>query len=164
MILLSVGTQIPFDRLVRTVDEWAIETGRDDIMAQIGPSSYTPKMLKCFSFMRPDEFRDLQSKAELIIAHAGMGSILTALEFGKPILIMPRDHKRAEHRNGHQMATADRFRGRPGVYVVNDEADLLAHLRDFSKLTAPDNLPKKAPESLTSNLRGYIEGLPTKRA
>jgi len=53
-----------------------------------------------------------------------MGSIVTAMEFGKPIVIMPRDHERGEHRNGHQMATAQRFMDTPGVYVAMNKQQL----------------------------------------
>lgn len=39
MIFVTVGTQVQFDRLIRTVDEWAGARARSDIFAQIGPST-----------------------------------------------------------------------------------------------------------------------------
>lgn len=157
MILVSVGTQFPFDRMISTVDRWALETGRTDIVAQTGPSEYSPKAFKCFSMAGPDQFRQLQADAELFVAHAGMGSILTALEFGKPIIVMPRDHVRGEHRNGHQFATADRFRGTPGVYVVKDEAELYDRLKQVHELVGAQSASRKAPEQFLSRLRSFIE-------
>jgi len=62
MILLSVGTQLPFDRLVRAVDDWAVGCGRVDVIAQ---SDYAPRNLKCFQFLPPEEFRDLQAEARV---------------------------------------------------------------------------------------------------
>ncbi|WP_342359344.1 glycosyltransferase [Terrarubrum flagellatum] len=157
MILLSVGTQFPFDRLVRAVDGWAGETRRQDVVAQIGPSDYKPKALKCMDFLGPDEFRKLQAEADIIIAHAGMGSILTALEMGKPIIIMPRDHLRGEHRNGHQLATAERFCETPGVYVAKNEEELAERLNRLDDLAAAQLSSKKAPDDFVRRLRTFVE-------
>jgi UDP-N-acetylglucosamine transferase subunit ALG13 len=157
MILLSVGTQLPFDRLVRAVDEWAFEAGRTDVVGQVGPSTYTAKALKAFPFLGPDEFRDLQLAATVMISHAGMGSILTALEYGKPIIIMPRDHLRGEHRNSHQLATADRFRNMPGVHVAADEDDLLNYLGRLDNLFGAKGALAKAPAPFTDRLREFFE-------
>lgn len=157
LILLSVGTQLPFDRLVRAVDEWADVSARTDVVAQIGPSTYSPRVLNAFPFLGPDAFRELQSAATIMISHAGMGSILTAMEYGKPIIIMPRDHARGEHRNGHQMATAARFKDVPGVYVAFDERDLAEHLKHLSDLTGSTGMSPHAPASFTGRLRQFIE-------
>ena len=156
MILLSVGTQLPFDRLVRAVDDWAMATKRTDVVAQVGPSTYAPRSLKAFPFLAPEAFRELQLNATIMISHAGMGSILTALEYGKPIIIMPRDHLRGEHRNGHQMATAERFKAVPGIYVASDEHGLTEHLTRLAELTGSQRLPSRAPASFTDRLRDFI--------
>jgi UDP-N-acetylglucosamine transferase subunit ALG13 len=44
MIFLTVGTQFPFDRLVRAVDE-AFDNGAidEEVFAQIGETSYRPR-------------------------------------------------------------------------------------------------------------------------
>jgi UDP-N-acetylglucosamine transferase subunit ALG13 len=158
LILLSVGTQLPFERLVRAVDHWADATARTDVVAQIGPSTYAPRVLNAFPFLGPDAFRELQSAATIMISHAGMGSILTAMEYGKPIIIMPRDHLRGEHRNGHQLATAERFKDVPGIYVAFNEeglADLLTRLGDLNGSTG---MSPHAPLDFTNKLRAFIDG------
>jgi len=156
MILLSVGTQFPFDRLVKAVDEWAVRVGRTDILAQIGPSKYQPRMMKCFGLVSPNEFRDMQEKAELIIAHAGMGSILTAMEMNKPIIVFPRDHTLGEHRNAHQQATADRFEHTPGIFVVRDTESLLDRLNNTNELFAAKDRPRVELHRLADNLRTFV--------
>jgi len=159
MILLSVGTQLPFDRLIRAVDTWAYENGQVEVIGQTGHSSYTPRGLKSFPFLDPQKFRSLQEQATLHIAHAGMGSILTAMELGKPILIMPRDHTQGEHRNGHQLATAKRFVDTPGVFVAFNEQQVIHHLRHIENLAAPASTSAKAPDAFLSQLRASIEGV-----
>lgn len=156
MILLSVGTQFPFDRLVKAVDDWALRNGRDDVVAQVGPSTFQPKALKCFGLVGPAEMFRLQSQAELIIAHTGMGSILTAMELGKPIIVFPRDHTLGEHRNGHQMATANRFEGTPGVFVVRDVEQLTLHLDNMGSLRAAQDRSREELERLVTNLSSFI--------
>lgn len=156
MILLAVGTQFPFDRLVEAVDAWAVRVGHADIKAQIGPSTFKPAMLKSFSLVSPDEFRTMQEECDLMIAHAGMGSILAALQFSKPIIIMPRDHHLKEHRNGHQLATAKRFDATPGVYVAYDLNALNAYLENIDSLKAPGAISDSAPAEFVDRLRAYI--------
>lgn len=156
MILLSVGTQLPFDRLVAAVDEWAVGEPNVDVVAQIGPSRLKPAALRAFDFMRHDEFLKLQAECSLMISHAGMGSIITALELGKPIIIFPRDHRLGEHRNGHQLATVAQFRKTPGVYVADDLAqvrDLLARREQLEAATLSNT---QACPQIIARLRGFI--------
>jgi len=110
MIFLTVGTQFPFDRLVKAINE-LVNCGviTDEVIAQAGYSSYKPKHLTTIDFCSPDEFRKLISSAELVISHAGMGAIAMALGNGKPLLVMPRLKKYGEVVNDHQLDIARKF-------------------------------------------------------
>ncbi len=57
MIFVTVGAQMAFDRLIGWMDDWAVAEGRQDVIAQIGPSSYQPQRLEIVPFMSPPEFR-----------------------------------------------------------------------------------------------------------
>ena len=57
-----------------------------------------------------------------------MGSIITALEVGKPIVILPRREHLNETRNDHQLASANQFSSRPGIIVALDETQLAEKL------------------------------------
>ena len=158
MILVAVGTQFPFDRLVETVDKWAAASGAE-VIGQIGPSTYVPAHIKAQAFLPPEEFQALLDKAELVIAHCGMGSILSALSCGKPIIVMPRSAAKGEHRNDHQFATAERFAGRPGVTVASDEAELshcLERIGAAGGRSSFARIPPKAPRELTDRLRDFL--------
>src|SRR5688500_9921748 len=97
VIFVTVGAQMPFDRLVRAVDAWA--EGRTDVVAQIGESAYVPKTLRWTRFLEPEAFRRHYAEAKVVVAHAGTGSIITALQIGKPIIVMPRRAALRETRN-----------------------------------------------------------------
>lgn len=156
MILLSVGTQLPFDRLVSAVDNWAVGQPETEVVAQIGPSRLKPRALHAFDFMRHDEFRTLQAECSLMVSHAGMGSIITALEFGKPIIIFPRDHRLGEHRNGHQLATVAQFRQTSGVYVADDLEQLRALLEGHKLLQGSSLASSQACPEILARLRGFV--------
>ena len=118
MIFVTVGTQLPFDRLIAAVDAWAGETGVGDVFAQIGPTAYVPRHIEFAQFIPPAECAQRMREADAIVAHAGMGTILNALQLGKPLLVMPRRASLGEHRNEHQSATARRFEELGSVAVA----------------------------------------------
>ncbi|MES3083443.1 glycosyltransferase [Sphingomonas faeni] len=156
MILVSVGTQLPFDRLIRAVDGWAVDHGRSDVIAQVGPTRYRPVALKSFAHVAYDVFRDLQQECRVMVCHAGMGSIITAMEFGKPIIVMPRNHKLGEHRNGHQFATLRQFGDRPGIYPADTEVELRALLERVDDLTAYPTLNTIASDAFVEQLAEIV--------
>ncbi|MBB3956815.1 glycosyltransferase [Novosphingobium sediminicola] len=155
MILLSVGTQLPFDRLVEAVDQWASRHPEVEVIAQIGPSNYRPTAMKSCAFFEPDRFRKLQAQCSLMVSHAGIGSIINALELGKPIIILGRDHRRHEHRNGHQISTITRFGDLPGIYAARDEIHLMELLDRVDLLAGKNILPPSAPEDFIKNIENY---------
>jgi len=131
MIFVTVGAQMPFDRLVRAVDAWASIGSRERVLAQIGRGEYRPKHLEYVAFLDPPAFRETLAKAHAVVAHAGMGTIITALELRKPILVMPRRGDLGETRNDHQLATARRLHALGLVEVALNEAELCSRLDEF---------------------------------
>ncbi len=156
MIFLAVGTQLPFDRLVQVVDDWASEQGRDDVIGQVGESRIVTKAIKAVSFMPPQKFNACCENASLLIAHAGMGSMLMAMELGKPIIVMPRLARLGEHRNDHQLATAKRFINKRGINVAMDENELRALLLNVSGLTAGEAISRHASKELIEEISNFI--------
>ena len=123
MIFLTVGTQLPFPRLVQAVDDWA---GRHPEVEVVAQSGHGPKAknMTCHRFLSPEAFRETCMRADLIVSHAGTGTFLMAHQEDKPVLVMPRRAAFGEHRNDHQSATAAHFGGRRGVHVVHDAEDV----------------------------------------
>ncbi len=158
MIFATVGSQEPFDRLIRAIDEWASSRGRSDVFAQIGNSTFRPRHIEFTTFLEPVEFNHTAREATIIVAHAGMGSIISALELGKPIVVMPRRGKLRETRNDHQVATAERFGSHGQVIVAQDENDLAGKL-DYA-MTVPEKnaIAMEATPRLISTIRGFLDG------
>lgn len=124
MIFCTVGTQAPFDRFLQIIDEIAPEMEGEDIIVQAFKDKYVPKHVKTVQMLPPDEFNKIFASARMIIGHAGMGTIISALTQDKPIIIFPRIAALGEHRNEHQLATAKKMNELGYVYVANDEKEL----------------------------------------
>ena len=160
MIFVTVGYQMAFDRLIVAIDDWAGEHPDAEIHAQIGPTDLQPRNLPWTDFMDPGEFERRARECSVMVAHAGMGSILTALEHGKPIVVMPRRGGLGETRNDHQMATARKFADRAGIHVAFDEAELLVALNRLEALGGSTATPSVASPQLLDHLKAFIHGKP----
>jgi UDP-N-acetylglucosamine transferase subunit ALG13 len=125
VILLTVGTQLPFDRLVRLVDDLAGDLP-GPFYAQIGKGKYEPRNMGWQRVIAPQQFEKLVSSASLIVAHAGIGTLVTAERHGKSLILFPRSASLAEHRNDHQMATIRALAGREGVGFATSAEELRA--------------------------------------
>ena len=155
MILLTIGTQLPFDRLVKAMDDIAA-TLPEDIFGQIGHASYTPVHMQWAATLRPDEFDKKFRDASVIVSHAGIGTILAAQKHRKPLVLMPRLASHGEHRNDHQLATAQQVRDKPGVYVAEDAEELAALLRRGDLEAARDDLELTGRTLFVNNIRSYL--------
>ncbi len=156
MIFVTVGHQMPFDRMVQAVDQWAAANNRDDVFAQIGATKYVPKHIQWAATIDPSEFAQRIADADVVVAHAGMGTILTAFELGTPILVMPRRAALHETRNDHQVATAQRFSEMGRLAVAMDEHELPEMLDHVSSLTAGGVISSSASPELIQALVSYI--------
>lgn len=135
MIFVTIGTQIPFDRFIKIIDEIA-GTIDEVFVVQALNGRYLPQNFKTINFIAPDEFNKIVQEARLIISHAGVGSIISAIEHDKPIIIFPRLASLGEHRNDHQMATAMAINEKGYAYVAYDKKQLkaLVYLKDLVSL------------------------------
>ena len=162
MIFATIGTQLPFDRLLTGLDTWAAQHSSIRIVAQTGSTRRTFRHLNTVATMQQGEFRDCVQAARLVVAHAGMGTILSAIELGKPLIIMPRRAEFGEHRNDHQQETCREMSRLLHVEVVLDGQEL--HTALDSALARGFAMPPLTPTgsgecvSLLEALREFVWG------
>lgn len=160
MIFLCTGTQLPFNRLVSAVDGWVGSGKRTKVVGQLsnlGPGDYHPKNIEFYQMLPKQRFDKFVSDADLIVGHAGMGAIITALVNRKPIIIMPRRAEFEEHRNDHQVATArklSRFRGVHVAWSEDEMSNLLDANVNSEERIGP--IDEYAEPRLISSLRSVI--------
>lgn len=163
MIFVTVGTQLPFDRLVTGMDAWCARTGRGaEVFGQLGElggAARRPQHFPWSAGLSPEAFDTHMAQADLVVSHAGMGTIIGALSLGKPVVLLARRADLGEQRNDHQQATVAHFGTRPGVFVASDESALpdivdaaLAHGTNGAA-----GLPRYADPTLIAALREVID-------
>ena len=157
MIFVTVGQMLGFDRLIQAMDLWAKAHPEREVFAQIGDGRYAPSAIPWTRMIPPVEFKGKAASAELIVAHAGMGSYFTAMEAQKPIVMLARLEARQEHTTDHQVHTLKWLREKPGVYAADNEDQLPGQIeRALADTTAFDTFSRFAPAALVANLRQAI--------
>jgi len=124
VIFLTVGSQLPFERLTSAVDDWAASRPGAELFGQVGITDKPPASFASVTTMSPAEYQQRFVAADLIVAHAGMGTIIAALESGKPMLMLPRLAHLGESRNDNQVGTARHFSSFGLFEVVDSESEI----------------------------------------
>lgn len=159
MIFVTVGAQMPFDRLTSCVDRWAADNPASDVFAQIGVTDWRPAHMDWTAMLDPADYRRRLFEADAVITHAGMGTILTALEFGKPMVVMPRRGALRETRNDHQVGTARALAAKGLVTVAWDEHQLAAWLQCLDRVAGPARIASHASIGLLTAVRDFIRNV-----
>ena len=160
MIFASVGSMLPFDRLVKGVDEWAAANQSEEVYIQIGESAYEPQHVPFTRMMPMTEYRERLRRCDLFVAHVGMGAILQALEEGKQMLLLPRQRTLGEHTTEHQLHTAARFRNTAGIRIVDDLRELHHEMSRLlvEPLKTGSGISSKASPELVGAVSSFLAG------
>lgn len=142
MIFVTVGTQDkPFTRLLKAIDE-AINRKEieEEVVVQAGYTKYESKNMQVLEYIPFDKFGEYLDKADVIITHGGVGSILSSVKKGKKVVAVARLAKFGEHTNDHQLQVIEKM-SKQG-YIINGN-DL-------------DNIGKAIEEAKKMNVKEYI--------
>lgn len=140
MILVLLGTQNnSFHRLLEKLDE-LINKGIIDerVLVQAGYTKYESKNMQIFDLIPGEELERYQEKADLIITHGGVGSIISSIKKGKKVIAVPRLHKYQEHINDHQKQIIETFSKKGYIIGLEDVAEL-----ENALLKIPEFIPVK---------------------
>ncbi|MBQ9011207.1 MAG: exopolysaccharide biosynthesis protein [Bacilli bacterium] len=152
MILVTLGTQDKsFSRLLDAVQK-QINDGviKEEVIVQAGYTKYKSDNMKIFDYIPIDKFDELISNCDLLITHAGVGSIVTAIKKSKKVIAAARLAKYQEHTNDHQLQIAQSF----------DDAGYIIHLKDFDKLgDILKSINKFKPKKFKSNKENFVNNL-----
>jgi UDP-N-acetylglucosamine transferase subunit ALG13 len=149
VIFVTVGTSVPFDRLVSAL---AVVDG-EELVVQSGNSTNVPAGARSVRFMPYDEVVATIHRARAVVAHAGVGTILTCLGAGKVPYVMPRLAALREAVDDHQVVFARRLAAAGLVRLVEHPDELALHLRQADVASARDARPAAA---LVAELRDYL--------
>jgi len=155
-IFVSLGTHPQqFNRLLEAIDK-TIERGRIKgvVFAQTGNSDYSPKHFSSEKFLSPQKFSEEFRKANVIISHGGAGTVIHALQFRKPLIIVPRLKAFGEHTDDHQLDLARALDEQGKAIAVFDLAELPNAIERAKSFSAEK---KSEREQLVSRIKKFIE-------
>lgn len=145
MIFVILGTQDkPFTRLLEIIEQSNIE---DEIIVQAGFTKFESKKMKIFDYVDMKDFNDYIERADLIISHGGVGTIMNALANRKKVIACARLSKYGEHQNDHQLQLIKPLKDSGYILELEDNADI-------DKLI--DKLEFFEPKEYVSNNANFI--------
>jgi len=130
-IFVTVGNALqPFDRMLRAVDGALIRhTGAFDGTCQHGTGDVRPHGLRAVKWLPQEEFESEMMRADVVVTHAGIGSVATALKHGHAPILFVRRGALGEHVNDHQAELLAELSS-VGRVLTADSEDSLAMLLD----------------------------------
>lgn len=126
MIFVTVGTHTKgFDRLFKEIDRLVSE-GRikDKFFVEVGKSDYRPENYDYTDLLPFEKYKEMISKADLVISHGGLGSVINVLEKNKKLVVVPRRQEFDEHVDNHQLQIAEVLERRNRAIAVYDIKNL----------------------------------------
>ena len=158
MTLVLLGTQNnDFHRLLDEVQK-NIDSGKikDEVIVQSGFTKYNSNKMKVFNLIPKIELENLVKNADLIITHAGMGSIELALEHNKKVIAVPRLKKFGEHVNDHQKDIQQEF-NKKGWIIGIDDVSQLSDAIEKAKKFKPKKYENNNQEKIIKVIRTFID-------
>jgi UDP-N-acetylglucosamine--N-acetylmuramyl-(pentapeptide) pyrophosphoryl-undecaprenol N-acetylglucosamine transferase len=128
-VLVTLGTiKFGFRRLVERVME--IVPSGCEVVWQVGSTNVDGLEIDARTNMSSRELSAEMRRTDVVIAHAGIGSALAALDSGKCPVLVPRERIRGEHIDDHQSQIATKLDAlslavhRPAEHLSIDDLEL----------------------------------------
>jgi UDP-N-acetylglucosamine--N-acetylmuramyl-(pentapeptide) pyrophosphoryl-undecaprenol N-acetylglucosamine transferase len=146
-IVVSLGTYrgYGFQRLVKRL--LTILPADADVLWQTGDTDTSDLGIRSHYALPEDRLLREMRQADLVVAHAGVGTALAAFEVGKCPLLVPRRAALNEHVDDHQVQVAGELAGR-GLSIVG-QADELGSEHLFTAAQTRIAVRSDAPAFIT---------------
>ena len=120
-LFVTLGTIQPyrFDAMIDAVLSTGLADGRT--VWQLGATKRTGLPGTAVGQLSANEFEDASRSADVVITHAGVGTIMTLLDMGISPVVTPRRAARHEHVDDHQTQIASLLRSRAVASVAEVE-------------------------------------------
>ena len=130
MIFATVGLHRKgFERLLRNVDGFVRDHQIKKAFMQIGYTDFVPRHCKWQRFMSVEIMKRVIGESNVIVTHAGAGTIMTVMQQGRLPIIVPRRVEFNEHTNNHQLDLAARMESVYKAAVIWDIGELDAAIK-----------------------------------
>lgn len=119
MIVFTIGTSEPFDRLVAVADD-VVDACDERVLVQAGRSRCRLVRAEMVNFLPYDELLALVAEARIVVTHAGAGSVLLAIGQAKRPVLVPRMRRHGEAIDDHQVIFGQRLADLGLAHLVED--------------------------------------------
>jgi len=180
LLFATVGATLPFPRLENAIVELKL-AGRlpEEVILQVGRSQQEHPPVDGLRIVEDVPFSELQAllqRADLVVCHAGTGSILTALAKSCGVVAIPRSVKMGDHYDDHQDEIAGVFAGRGLIRTAHDTESLFealeearvaprhkarmnhARLMAFLEAKFTSWFPQRRPQTLSTPIEAPVSG------
>jgi len=113
-----------FDRMMSALEALPPE----ELIVQHGPSP-APRCAAAYPYLPFGEIVELMRQADVVVSHAGVGSIMCALQAGRIPVVFPRLKRYSETVDDHQAELAHALADRGTVLVASSAEDLARAVR-----------------------------------
>lgn len=157
MILVMLGTQDnSFKRLLKELDNLKEKNIiKEKVVVQAGHTKYKSNNLEIFDFIDKDTLEEYQSKADLIITHGGVGSIISSLKRDKKVIAVPRLKEFNEHVNNHQLDIVESFSDKGYIIGIKDIKELEKAYKDIKNFKPKKYIPNNS--KIIKIIEDYID-------
>lgn len=128
MIFVTVGNATQgFGRLLNKIDDLAGQGffADEQVFIQAGNNSdFIASNCRQENFLSPDQFTEMIGNADLVISHAGAGTLIQVLGAGKIPVVMPRHQQYSEHVDDHQVELVKALASEGRVIPAYEPEDL----------------------------------------
>lgn len=129
----------PFNRILRVAENLAAHGHIVTIQLGHTPAPKAPSTnLQYFEFCPYNEMAVRIQQSNVVVTHAGTGSIITSLHYGKKPILIPRLKEFGEHIDDHQLQIAVAFKEKGLVYPCFEKETSAISL--FCESVKPDQL------------------------
>jgi UDP-N-acetylglucosamine transferase subunit ALG13 len=132
-IFVTLGfEQSPFDRLLKAIDEGIHRQFIPEAtLVQKGHSQYTLRRCPSVPFLSFAEMHSALKSAEIVVSHAGVGTLLQCLHLNKIPILFPRFASQGEHVDNHQVDFARSMEEHKKALVAYDHEQLWRTVGDY---------------------------------
>lgn len=155
LVFATVGATLPFPRLVNYVlaaRHDGLLPGR--LILQVGDGVALPDGDNVHHGLSFHQVQDILARADVVICHAGTGSLITALRQGCHVIAIPRRFDLGEHYDEHQSEIAGMFAERGLLQSVRGEKEFRAALAALPGREAA--MATTEPDELIAFLKDWI--------
>ena len=163
-IFVTLGTIKPF-RFDAAVDAVLALDGidRDSIVWQLGVTTRDDLPGRVTDYLNAEQFENSAKSADIVVTHAGVGTILQLLSWGMYPVVLTRRSRRKEHIDDHQQYIAKLLQRHNLAKVVEvDELDEGAIGDAFNRRVRPLLVAEKS-RSLADAVTKTVKGLASRQ-